>query len=153
MSDLVVDTIAARHTTEPQGVAARGAPVDGWSPLNSAYVDERRELFALTPDRLLLALRDAPDLRSLPDTVVAGSAHAAVHATVEGFPMTAFFRRSDGVLSLARYIADESNDFGLAPWGPGKLKCGTRCGDRRKARRSRFHGSGTSFALAGRTSA
>lgn len=118
-TDLVIDTVAARYSTMPiPSVANAGRTIDNWTALNVAYIDERRELFAFTPDRLVLLLRSAPDLRSRPDTVIGGIPEAAVSATIDGFPTTAFFRRSDGLLTMARYHADESNDFGLAPWGP-----------------------------------
>lgn len=119
VTDLVVDTVAARYSLTPApSVANAGRTIDHWTALNVAYIDERRELFAFTPDRLVLLLRSAPDLRAHPDTVIGGLPHAAVSATIDGFPTTAFFRRADGFLTMARYHADESNDFGLAPWGP-----------------------------------
>ncbi|HKV51055.1 MAG TPA: hypothetical protein VJO52_07645 [Gemmatimonadaceae bacterium] len=119
VSDLVVDTIAARYSDTPlPSVANAGRTIDHWTALNVAYIDERRELFAFTPDRLLLNLHDARDLRARRDTTIGGVAHTSVSATIDGFPTTAFFRRGDGFLTLARYHADESNDFGLAPWGP-----------------------------------
>jgi hypothetical protein len=117
--DLVVDTVAARQGPNlTKSIPTPAGVVDGWAPLDIAYIDERRELFALTPDRLVLALKDARDLTSRSDTLIGGIRHVAVSGTVEGYPMTAFFRKTDGMLSLARYHADETNDFGLAPWGP-----------------------------------
>ena len=117
--DLVVDTVAARQGPNlTKSIPTPAGVVDGWAPLDIAYIDERRELFALTPDRLVLALKDARDLTSRSDTLIGGIRHVAVSGTVEGYPMTAFFRKTDGMLSFARYHADESNDFGLAPWGP-----------------------------------
>lgn len=117
--DLVVDTVAARQGPDlSRGIPTPAGVVDGWAPLDIAYIDERRELFALTPDRLLLALKNAHDLASRADTLIGGIRHVAVSGTVEGYPMTAFFRQTDGMLALARYHADESNDYGLAPWGP-----------------------------------
>ena len=117
--DLVVDTVAARQGPNlSKSIPTPAGVVDGWAPLDIAYIDERRELFALTPDRLVLALKNARDLASRPDTLIGGIRHVAVSATVEGYQMTAFFRQADGMLALARYHADESNDFGLAPWGP-----------------------------------
>lgn len=117
--DLVVDTVAARQGPNlTKSIPTPAGVVDGWAPLDIAYIDERRELFALTPDRLVLALEDAPDLTSRADTLIGGIRHLVVSGTVEGYPMTAFFRQTDGMLALARYHADESNDFGLAPWGP-----------------------------------
>lgn len=119
MTDLVIDTVAARSgAPSAASVATPAGVVDGWAPLNIAYIDERRELFAFTPERLVLLLRDAPDLRSLPDTVLGGIRHLAVNATIDGYPTTVFFRATDGLPAMARYHADESNDFGLAPWGP-----------------------------------
>jgi hypothetical protein len=88
-----------------------------FAPLSIAYVDERKEIFAFTPDRLVLAARAATDLKTLPDTTILGVPHARVSATVEGFPTTIFFRRNDGFLAMARYRAGQPNDFGLAPWG------------------------------------
>jgi hypothetical protein len=98
-------------------VAIRRDGTVPWAPLNVAYVDERREIFAFTPDRLLLAARGASDLRALSDTTIVGVAHARVSATIDGFPTTIFLRRSDGFLAMARYHAAQLNDFGLAPWG------------------------------------
>lgn len=80
--DVVRDTAAVRQLFLPNGTPAP------WSPLNIAYVDERREVFAFTPERLLLAARAASDLRALADTVVAGVPHARLTATIEGFPTT-----------------------------------------------------------------
>jgi len=117
--DLVVDTVAARQGPNlTRSIPTPAGVVDGWAPLDIAYIDERRELFALTPDRLVLALKNARDLSSHADTLIGGIRHVAVSGTVEGYPMTAFFRQTDGMLALARYHADESNDYGLAPWGP-----------------------------------
>lgn len=119
MTDLVVDSIAARSAGPyARGVATPAGTVDGWAPLDVAYVDERRELFLLTPERLLLLAHDAPDLRALPDTTIGGIRHAVVAVTIDGFPTRVYLRRTDGFLAMARYHADESNDFGLAPWGP-----------------------------------
>ncbi len=118
-TDLVIDTVAARYSPTPiPSVANAGKTIDHWTALNVAYIDERRELFAFTPDRLVLLLHDAPDLHALPDTVIGGIPHAVVSAAIDGYPTTVFFRRTDGFLTMARYRADESNDFGLAPWGP-----------------------------------
>jgi hypothetical protein len=117
--DLVVDTVAARQGANlSKSIPTPAGVIDGWAPLDIAYIDERRELFALTPDRLLLDLASATNLKARADTVIAGIRHHAVSGTVEGFPMIAYFREADGMLALARYHADESNDYGLAPWGP-----------------------------------
>lgn len=121
--DLVVDTVAARYTSAPvPSVANAGRTIDHWTALNVAYIDERRELFAFTPDRLVLLLHDAPDLHALADTVIGGVPQGVVAATIDGYPATVFFRRTDGFLTMARYHADESNDFGLAPWGPMQVE-------------------------------
>lgn len=88
-----------------------------WVPLNSAYLDERAEIFAFAPERVLLAARAAADARALPDTAIAGAAHARIAATVGGFPTTLFLRRADGLLSMVRYRAAQPKDFGLASWG------------------------------------
>lgn len=118
MVDLVLDTVAARHGVTSASVATPAGVIDGWAPLNIAYIDERRELFAFAPERLLLLMRNAPDLHSLPDTVLGAIRHHTVAATIDGYHATVFVRSSDGFLAMARYHADESNDFGLAPWGP-----------------------------------
>jgi hypothetical protein len=123
VTDLVVDTVAARQGAPmAPGVATPVGIVDGWAPLSIAYIDERREAFAFAPERLLLLLRDASDLRVAGDTVVGGIRHSAVAATIDGYPATVFFRRTDGFLAFVRYHADESNDFGLAPWGPMQVE-------------------------------
>ncbi|MBL0179389.1 MAG: hypothetical protein IPP98_09735 [Gemmatimonadetes bacterium] len=64
------DTIAVRLMP----AAPNAAPA--WGPLNLAYVDERRELFAFAPERLVLQLRHDPALRQLADTTIDGAAHA-----------------------------------------------------------------------------
>lgn len=105
LTDVVRDSVAIRRFNGP------------WKPLSVAYVDERRELFAFTPERLLPGLRGAPDLRSLSDTTIAGVPHARVTATVDGFPAVVLIRRTDGLPAMARYVAAQPNDFGLAPLG------------------------------------
>ena len=62
---VVDDTIATMGR-----VMQRDDPTLTWGPLNIAYVDERRELFAFAPERLLLTLRDDPTRRALPDTTL-----------------------------------------------------------------------------------
>jgi hypothetical protein len=109
--DVVRDTAAIRQLSLPNGTLAP------WSPLNIAYVDERREVFGFTPERLLLAARAASDLRALADTVVGAVPHARLTATIEGFPTTILISRKDGFLAMARHRAAHPNDFGLAPWG------------------------------------
>ncbi len=105
VTDVVRDSVAIRRI----GAA--------WAPLNVAYVDERHELFAFAPERLLLGVRRASDLRSLPDTTIAGVPHARVAATLEGYPSVVFVRRADGLPAMVRYVAAQPNDFGLAPLG------------------------------------
>lgn len=106
ITDIVRDSVGIRLGT-----------TGTWGPLNVAYVDERREIFAFAPERLLLAARGATDLRALGDTTMGGAVHARVAATVAGFPTTLFLRRGDGFLAMARYHAAQVNDLGLAPWG------------------------------------
>lgn len=103
--DVVRDTVAIRYM---QGK---------WAPLNVAYVDERRELFAFAPERVLLLARAASDLRLLADTVIGGLPHARVGATIAGFPATLFLRRGDGLPAMVRWRAAQPNDFGLVEWG------------------------------------
>lgn len=88
-----------------------------WQPLSVAYVDDRRQLFAFAPERLVLTLRDDRNARLLPDTVIDGAAHARVAATIDEYPSVTFFRRRDGLPAMVRFRADETNDFGLAQWG------------------------------------
>lgn len=112
MTDIVQKDVGIRRVPpQPDGTASP------WTPINVAYIDERREIFAFAPERLLLAARAARDLRALPDTTIAGQPHARLSATVDGFPATIFLRKSDGFLAMARYHAGQPNDFGLAPWG------------------------------------
>jgi len=90
---------------------------EAFQPLNIAYVDERRELFAYTPDRLVLALRDASDLAGLDDTTMAGARYARLRGTVSGLPMTLHIRRSTDLPAMVGFQAAQPNDFGLVPWG------------------------------------
>jgi hypothetical protein len=91
---------------------------EGFRPLSVAYVDEREELFAYTPDRLLLALLDAPDLEARPDTSLGGEPHRRVRATLSGrFPATVHFHAGSGLPTLLRFRAAQPADFGLVPWG------------------------------------
>lgn len=89
----------------------------GFRPLSVAYVDERRELFAYTPDRLMLHARSAGDLAFAGDTTVAGVPHARVRATVLGIPMTLHLRTADGLPTFIAFRRGHPNDFGLVPWG------------------------------------
>src|SRR5689334_11593647 len=75
--DIVLDTVAVRQG--PNGV---------WAPLNIAYVDELKEVFAIAPEHLLLVASDAPDLTLGRDTTIDGAATARVLATVEGHRLT-----------------------------------------------------------------
>ena len=89
----------------------------GPTPLSVAYVDERRELFAYTPDRLMLWARRAGDLAWAGDTVIAGVPHGMVRATLQGIPMTVYLRTADGLPSRTTFRSAHPNDFGLVPWG------------------------------------
>lgn len=114
--DVVRDTIAARLMPRAQGAAP------SWGPLNLAYVDERRELFAFAPERLLPALRNDRTVRRLADTIIDGAVHHRLAATVDGWPAVAFLRQSDALPTLVRFRADETNDFGLAPWAEHEVE-------------------------------
>lgn len=103
--DIVRDSVAIRQIN------------GSWGPLNVAYVDERRELFAFAAERLVFQARDAGDLRAGADTAIGGIVHGRVTATIDRFPATIFFRRTDGMPAMVRYRAAQPNDFGLAPWG------------------------------------
>jgi len=109
--DTVCATIAMRPGTPPSV-----------SALNVAYVDERRELFAFAPERMLLVARDAGGLRTLADTLIDGAVHGRISTTVDGYPATYFLRQTDGLPVMVRFRADETNDFGLAPWGPMEVE-------------------------------
>jgi hypothetical protein len=119
VADVVNDSVAIRRSPGgPGGVASPTSVAPGtWTPLNVAYVDERRELFAVAPERALLGARAARDLHTLRDTVVGGTAQARVAATVDGLPMTLVVNRSTGFLTAVRFAAAAPNDFGLVPWG------------------------------------
>ncbi len=108
--DIVRDTVGGRTFAGANGAVSA-------TTLNIAYVQERRELFAFAPERTLLLARDAADLRRVTDTTIDGIVHARVSATVDGFPATWAIRRSDGLLAMVRFTADEDADFGLAPYG------------------------------------
>ena len=103
--DLVSDSVAA--------IEMNGR----WRAQNVAYVDERDEVFAFAPERVVRLAHEAPDARTLPDTTIGGTRYARVSATVARFHPVLFFRRSDGLLALARVMVGQPNDFGLAPWG------------------------------------
>ena len=103
--DIVTDSVAA------MGMNGR------WRPQSVAYVDERDEVFTFTPERLVRLARDAADARSLADTLIDGTRYARIVATIGRFQPTLHFRRSDGLLAVARFRAAQPNDFGLAPWG------------------------------------
>lgn len=113
---VVRDTLAIRGNT-PQGATAMT-----WAPLNVAYVEERRELFGFAPERLILNLRDDPATRALSDTTIDGEPHARLAATIDGWPAVVFLRRSDALPRLVRFRADETNDFGLAPWAEHEVE-------------------------------
>jgi hypothetical protein len=90
----------------------------GFQPLSVAYVDERRELFAYTPDRLVLLVRDAPDLTMAGDTLIGGEPHILLAATLAGrLPATVAFHAGTGLPTRLRFRAGHPNDFGLVPWG------------------------------------
>lgn len=90
----------------------------GFQPLSVAYVDERRELFLYTPDRLLLALLDAPALKTGRDTTIGGELHHRVDGVLnQVFPSTVFFQAATGLPTMLRFSAGHPNDFGLVPWG------------------------------------
>lgn len=108
--DVVRDSVGGRTMNRPNG-----APM--LTTLNVAYRDERRELFAFAPERTLWLARDNGGLTLLADTTIDGIAHARIAGTVDGYAATYFMRRTDGLPAMIRFRADETNDFGLAPWG------------------------------------
>lgn len=87
-----------------------------FAPLNVAYVDERDELFAYTPDRLMLAAAES-NPRADGDTTIAGVPHVRLQFTSDRLPVTLFLRAADGLPAFARFRAAAPNDFGLVPWG------------------------------------
>lgn len=91
---------------------------DGFRPLSVAYVDERDELFTYTPDRLVVALLDAPDLAAEADTIIGGERHRVVSGTLSGrFPSRVYFHAGIGLPTLLRFAAAHPADFGLVQWG------------------------------------
>jgi hypothetical protein len=91
---------------------------NGFQPQSVAYVDERDELFLYTPDRLVLLLDGADDLRTRGDTVIGGELHSVVRATVlDGQPVTVAFHAGSGLPALLRFRRGHPNDFGLVPFG------------------------------------
>ena len=117
--DVVLDTVAIRRSLGgPGGVASPAVASPGaWTTLNVAYVDERRTQFALAPERLLLAAREASDLRLVDDTTIGGASYARVAATIDGMRRTVVLHRSTGFLSAVHFRGAEPNDFGLVPYG------------------------------------
>jgi len=105
LTDLVSDSVAVRDVGR------------GWAPLNVAYVDERDELFRYTPDRLLLALAESPQLRLRGDTMIGGEAHARLDGVLDTQPVTLLMRRATGLPAVLLFTASHPNDFGLVPWG------------------------------------
>lgn len=90
----------------------------GPQPLSVAYVDEREELFVYTPDRLIVALLDAPNLARAPDTTIGDEDHQVVSATLAGrYPAHVYFHAGSGVPTMLRFTAGHPNDFGLVQWG------------------------------------
>ncbi|MEQ9401109.1 MAG: hypothetical protein RJQ04_18225 [Longimicrobiales bacterium] len=91
---------------------------DGFQPQSVAYVDERDELFLYTPDRLMLALRAAPDLRTEGDTVVAGERFRRVRGTLPGgLDAVVAFHAGTGLPAMLAFRQGHPNDFGLVPFG------------------------------------
>jgi len=103
-------------------VAIRQLPNGAWTSLSMAYVDERHELFAIAPERILLLAQRAPDLKIGRDTTIDGFPAARVTATVDRFAMTIILRRGDGLPAMARFRAAQPNDFGLLEWGPMEVE-------------------------------
>lgn len=90
----------------------------GFQPQSVAYVDERDELFLYTPDRLMLALRTAPDLRTAGDTVVAGERFDRVRGTLAGdVDAVVAFHAGTGLPAMMAFRRGHPNDFGLVPFG------------------------------------
>lgn len=91
---------------------------NGPQPLSVAYVDERKELFLYTPDRLVLALTDAPEITIAADTLIGGERHHVIQATVlPDEDVRVYLHQGTGLPSLLRFEAAHPNDFGLVPWG------------------------------------
>ncbi|MEO5800382.1 MAG: hypothetical protein ABIZ70_06300 [Gemmatimonadales bacterium] len=111
MIDVVRDSVGGRWLPASATAPAR------LTPLNIAYIDERRELFAFSSDRVLIKARDAGNAVALADTMINGVGHSRFAVTIDGYPATFFMRNSDGLPAMVRFRADETNDFGLAPWG------------------------------------
>jgi hypothetical protein len=105
MIDIVRDTVGYRRRDSMA------------TPLNRAYVNERRELFVTAVDQLLPGMRSAPDLRILGDTIVDGARVTRLAATVSQFALSVLVHRDTGLPLAVRFMVDEADDFGLAQWG------------------------------------
>jgi hypothetical protein len=115
ITNIVRDSVAATNPCAWPCLLHGG---NGFQPLSVAYVDERNELFAYTPDRLVLLARNAADLRLAGDTVIGREPHTLVHATLGGWlPATIAFHKGTGLPALLRFRRGHPNDFGLVPWG------------------------------------
>lgn len=90
----------------------------GPQPLSVAYIRERHELFTYSPDRLILALLDAPDLVAYGDTVMGHDIYQRVRATLRGrYPATVYFHTGTGLPRRLRFQAAQPEDYGLVHWG------------------------------------
>ncbi len=117
--DVVTDSVAITSSAvaRPLVAEAPGKLAVTWRPLSVAYVDERAELFATTPDRILLRARSASSLSRSRDTAIAGAWYSRVIFTADSVTYSLFFARSTGLLAIARFRQAQLRDFGLVPWG------------------------------------
>jgi hypothetical protein len=96
---------------------------NGFVPQSVAYVDERDELFAYTPDRLVLLVRDAPDLSLAGDTLIGDERFTLVRGSLGGdLHATVGFHTGSGLPGLLRFRQGHPNDFGLVPWGDMRVE-------------------------------
>ena len=94
----------------------------GFQPLSDAYVDERDELFVYTPDRLILALLDADEIRAEADTLLGEEPHHRVRARLgpghgHVADVDVFFHAGTELPTMLRFVAPHPSDFGLVQWG------------------------------------
>lgn len=100
-------------------IQVAGTPIRA---LSVAYVDERDELFATSPERVVLLARAATDLRLTTDTTIGGVPHARVRATINRRPATLYLNRRTHLPAMVQMRAGQPRDFGLAPWGDMDLQ-------------------------------
>lgn len=88
-----------------------------WGALSVAYVDERNELFATSPERVLLLARRSGDARLAADTTILGRTYKRIRVSLDERPATLLIDRATMFPAVTHLRAGQVRDFGLAPWG------------------------------------